>query len=439
MELTPPEPLGVIRQSRQQICAAPVLEALPVVAGFFFAFRTIAGLLAARLLGADPATGTAAGIGFEFLLLAAVIFSADAPERRSRLLNLSFPAARWVLVFLGFSCCSLLWSATASLGDSSVYWCAIASDVAITAVLFRARPVGPTADSLMQGYVWGALAVALVAWVLPAQSDLRLGDEELLGPNQIGYVCAMGCLFAQGLDRQGRQGPVISAIVLAVTLLRSLSKTTIVAFLVGESFLLLRDRSISRRKKILATVAAVAVIGAFSGLLFSYFDVYTSAGSQSETLTGRIGIWAYFLAEALQQPWIGHGFDSAWKVIPPFGVDQFQAAHAHNELLQQFYAYGVVGLLLFTGIYGSLFLQFGRMAAGPRRTFHFAFLLFVLIRGLADTERFDLSLPMWAVLMMGTLTEGAHVTAGEAREPDASRRLRNGPAVHTEMSSDCNL
>jgi exopolysaccharide production protein ExoQ len=438
MELMP-EQLSPTRQRRRELCDQSALEALPAVTGFYFAFRTVAGLLAARLFGADPAGGVAASVGFEFLLLVAVVFCTQADDRRSGALILQSPAARWALLFLGFSCCSLLWSSTASLGDSSVYWCAMASDVAIVASLLRTRPLTHTADALMQGYVWGALAVALIAWLLPAQSDLRLGDEELLGPNQIGYVCAIGFLFAHYLLREKRPGPAISAVVLAVTLLRSLSKTTIVAFLVSEGFLLLRDRSMSRRSKILVAIAAAAVIAVFSGLLFSYYDVYTSAGNQSETLTGRLGIWAYFLAEAVQQPWIGHGFDSAWKVIPPFGADQFQAAHAHNELLQQFYAYGVVGVLLFAGIYSSLFLQFRHMAAGPRRTFFFAFLLFVLIRGLADTDRFDLSLPLWAVLMMGGLAEKARAAAGQTRELASAGRPHDGAAFHPQMSSDCNL
>jgi exopolysaccharide production protein ExoQ len=147
------------------------------------------------------------------------------------------------------------------------------------------------------------------------------------------------------------------------------------------------------------------VIAAFSSLLISYYDVYTNLGNQSETLSGRLGIWAYFGAEAFQQPWVGHGFDSVWKVVPPFGPDHFEAPHAHNELLQQFYAYGVIGVCIFGGIYGSLYRQIRRLATGPTRTFVFAILVFALVRGVADTERFDLSLPLWAVLMLSALIE----------------------------------
>src|ERR1700736_1390641 len=108
-----------------------------------------------------------------------------------------------------------------------------------------------------------------------------------------------------------------------------------------------------------------------------------------ESLTGRIGLWAIFLLESVQRPWIGHGFHSVWKVIPPFGPEQFEARHAHNELLQQFYAYGVMGVVMLIGLYGSFLRQIRRMARSPLRTFFLSLLLFVAIRGVADTEPFD--------------------------------------------------
>lgn len=410
------EALDMARATGRDLSRASSAELLPAVVGFFLAFRTVTVLLAVRAFGADPDAGAAANVGLDFLLLGLVGFCTLADQRQQRVPMLRLPVVRWALLFLGFSCCSLLWSSTVSLPDSTLYWCSMASDIAMVALLLQARSPDRPAEALMQGYVWGACAVALIAWILPAQSDLRLGDEELLGPNQIGYVCAFGFYFAQYLLRETRRGSVFTAELLAVTLLRSLSKTTIVAFLVSEGFLLMRDRSISRRTKVLVALAAVAAIAVFSGLLASYYSVYTNAGNQSETLTGRLGIWAYFFAEAVQQPWIGHGFDSAWKVIPPFGADEFQAAHAHNELLQQFYAYGAVGVGLFCGIYGSLFLQIRRVAAGRQRVFFLALLIFVLVRGLADTDRFDLSLPLWSIMIVAWLAETARRRTTEEKD-----------------------
>ena len=403
--------------------------AVPWAVGFYFAFRTMAVLVSVRIFGADPQTGTGINIAVDFsLLLATAFFSvgnACYPFRQMAKL----PGVRWALLFLGFSCCSLLWSSTASLPNSIAYWCAMAADFTIVAMLLRVGPLTEVSDSLIRGFIWGACAVALIAWLMPAQSDLRLGDEELLGPNQIGYLCAFAFFFAQYLMRMKRGNWGVAALLLAITLLRTLSKTTIAAFVVSEGFLLIRDKSISRRTKILAALTAVVILAAFWGLLTSYYGVYTNAGNQSETLSGRLGIWAYFLAEAVQQPWIGHGFDSAWKVIPPFGPDQFEAAHAHNELLQQFYAYGLVGIVMFIGIYSNIYRHIRRLATGPVRTFFLAFLLFVLVRGIADTERFDLSLPLWAIVMISLLVEHAHATDGDAI---AGLYTRQSDAIYLE-------
>src|ERR1035441_5380206 len=76
-------------------------------------------------------------------------------------------------------------------------------------------------------------------------------------------------------------------------------------------------------------------------LLDAYFGVYTSAGNQAETLTGRTAIWAWALDAGLSHPWLGNGFDAMWKVAPPFGSELFEARHAENEILQQFFAYEI--------------------------------------------------------------------------------------------------
>jgi hypothetical protein len=403
---------------------------VPFTVGFNFASRVITVLVSVRIFGTDPRTGTAINIAFDCFLLLATAFCAIGEVCHPFREMAKLPSVRWALLFLGFSCCSLLWSSTASLPDSVAYWCAMATDVAIVITLLRAGPLTGVSDSLMKGFIWGACAVAIIAWLMPAESDLRLGDDELLGPNQIGYVCAFAFFFAQYLIREKRGRLGAPAFVLAVTLLRTLSKTTIAAFLVGEGFLLIGDKSIGRRSKSLIVFAVAAVTAIFWGLLTSYYGIYTNAGNQSETLTGRLSIWAYFLSNAIQQPWIGHGFDSAWKVIPPFGPDQFEAAHAHNELIQQFYAYGLVGVCLFTGIYWSLYRHIHQLVRGHRKAFFLAFLMFVLVRGTADTERFDLSFPLWAIVMISLLIEHARTAEEEARQTIPEERLTSTTLQH---------
>jgi exopolysaccharide production protein ExoQ len=376
---------------------------LPLLVGFFFSFRIFIMLLSVRLLGTDEQVGVEISLALNFFLLVLVGFQTIGAANYENAIMLQLPSVRWVFTFLSFSFISLLWSATASMPAAIIYWCAMAADVGMVVLLLHMGPVKEVATSLMKGYVAGACVIALIAWVLPAQSDLRLGDEELLGPNQIGYLCAFALFFVQYLMREKLGKWSLATFVLAVTLLRSLSKTSIMAFLIAESFLLMKDRSMRRRTKVMLILAGIATVVVFSSLLTSYFDIYTNSGSSPETLTGRIGIWTVILSEAIQQPWIGHGFHAVWNVIPPFG--DFEARHAHNELIQQFYAYGVVGICMLGGLYGSFYRQVRRLSSPSMRTFWFALLLFVLVRGLTDTEPFDLSLPLWDIVMISILID----------------------------------
>jgi exopolysaccharide production protein ExoQ len=383
----------------------PQASWLAFAVGSFFSFRIITVFLAAHVLGAAPRVGVQLNLVLELLFLVLVCFHSLGYAQRTFSSMLRLPSIRWVVAFLVFSFCSLAWSATVSLPTSVAYWCGLSADVAIVVVLLRAGSVTGVSHSLMKGFILSACCLALVAWIMPAQADLRLGNEEFFNTNEIGSLCATAIFLAQYLARAkaGRWGFAI--FLLALTLLRSLSKTTIVAFLISESFLIIADRSISRKTKVLLTIAVILVILVFWGLFEAYYDIYTNAGNQAETLTGRTAIWAYSLTAALEQPLIGHGFDSMWKVVPPFGPEQFEARHAENELLTQFYAYGTVGICLLIGIYGSLYRQMRRLPRGPLRIVFFSLLLFVVVRGLAEAEPFDLLLPLWSIVLISLLVE----------------------------------
>lgn len=383
---------------------------LPYLVGFFFAFRLFSVLLSVHFVGTGPQVGAAASLAVNFILFGVVAFNSLGPASRTFASFMQVTSFRWVIVFLGFSGASLIWSSTASLPAATAYWCAMFCDTAIVIMLLRLASIELTSAALMRGYVWGTCTMAAIAWCLPAQSDLRLGDEDFLGPNQIGWACAFAFFLAQYLMRNGERGWAIPTAFLAMTLLRSLSKTTIVAFVLGQAVLLAMDRSISRRAKIGLVCAALAIVAAFWSLLSAYYDIYTNAGNQSETLTGRIGIWAYILNEALQQPWIGHGFHSVWKVIPAFGV--FEARHAHNELLQQFYAYGITGVVILAGLYGSVMHEIRRAPSGRTKTFFIGLMVLILVRGFADTEVFDLSLPLWLIVPIGSILHKARKRVG---------------------------
>jgi exopolysaccharide production protein ExoQ len=382
--------------------------------GFFLSFRCVIPVFSIRVLGADPQTGAEIALGLSLLFLGIVCFALLGTAKRTFGSMLRLPSVRWVSIFLAFSGCSLLWSTTASLPASIAYWCGMASDVATVVLLLRVGPVIGVASSLMKGFVWSACCIALIAWLMPTQYDFRLGDEDYFNSNTIGNLCAFGLFFAQYLMRRKEGTWGFAMLFLAVTLLRSISKTTIVAFLISEGYLLIQDRSMSRKTKVFLTLALALVILVFWGLLEAYYDFYTTYGNQAETLTGRTAIWAFVLSAGIEQPWIGHGIDSMWKVVPLFGT--FEARHAENELLQQFYSYGATGIVMLCGLYGSLYRQMRKLSGTQLQIIFVSLLLYILVRGLAEAEPFDLLLPLWAIVMLAMLADST-ATAGQERTP----------------------
>jgi exopolysaccharide production protein ExoQ len=365
--------------------------------GFYFAIRYSFEYL---FFQANPRAGAGFSVGLNFLMFAVVLFHSLWPAASTLRSTVRVPCFRPAIAFLLFALCSLLWSATISVAVAFAYLCGVAADLAMVVLLLRTGPVDLMSSSVMKGYVWGAGFIATVTWASPTMQDLRPGNDDFFSPNAIALILAFGVFLAQFLSRSNRSWN-LAAIFLAITLLRTLSKTTIVAFVAGEALLLMRDSGITRRKLLLILLSSGLVIAAFWKLIQAYFVVYTTTGNEAETLTGRVGVWDYVWERSLEQPWIGHGFHSFRNVVPNFGP--FEPWHAHNELLQLFYAYGAVGILLFFVVYGSLFLQIRRFRLSSHKAFFYGLLLFILIRGLGDTDRFELTLPFWFVFMISSL------------------------------------
>ncbi len=253
-----------------------------------------------------------------------------------------------------------------------------------------------TSVKIIQGFVVGSTAVAILAWCMPAMADLRLGNEDFLHPNAIGFDLAIAALLSIYLARNHRSWIWVGS-VLAVTLLRTLSKAAIIAFIAAALFYLLRDARIGKKAKTKIAIAASLVVVYFWTLLEAYADLYAQ-GNQAETLTGRTYIWATSFDIAMEKPWLGHGFYSFRWVVPLFG--DFEAWQAHNELLQQFFAYGLVGVLVVIALYWVFYRQLRSTPSCGLKTLATALLVFALVRGIVDTERFDLSYPLWLMGLM---------------------------------------
>ena len=123
---------------------------------------------------------------------------------------------------------------------------------------------------------------------------------------------------------------------------------------------------------------------------------------------------------AREQPWFGHGFYSYLSIVPSFGV--FEAWQAHNEWLQQFFSYGVVGVCLAIAVYVSFFRHLRRSAPTPERALAYALLVFALVHGLTEASYVDLELPIRLTLLLV-------IWCGGSQSPASPGGLRIWPAI----------
>jgi O-antigen ligase len=364
--------------------------------GFIYAFRLALTFL---WFQDTPASGTVVSVGLSIGLLAtALLHSLTSASFQGRRLPLP-RTLNYIFGYLALAFVSLSWTSTHSIPVALGYWIAMCADVLTIVLLLHGRDVEKEANQVMRGFVVGSAAVAAVAWFAPVMDDLRMGNEDFLHPNAIGFEFAIATLFTLYLGHEGRKWKWLGA-ALGITLLRTLSKASILGFLIAAGFYLLRDSSVRLRTKLLLGVGAASVLATFLSLIDAYIQQYAQ-GSQLETLTGRTLIWAQSLDIALEKPLLGHGFYSYRWVVPPFGV--FEAWQAHDELLQQFFSYGVLGVLLTVALYWSFFRQLRQHPVHRLRTLALSLFIFALIRGLVDTDIFGLSFPLW---LMAALTIG---------------------------------
>jgi exopolysaccharide production protein ExoQ len=363
------------------------------IGGFSLAFK---GALTFLFFRSSPQAGAGVTVAWTlgWLLTVGGYTILDSPDFSSGARRPAIP--RWILAYLGLAGLSLAWTTTNSVPVAAAYWAATAADVLAVWLLLRYEPRDDNTVRIMHGFIAGAAVVAVIAWSAPVMADMRLGDEDFLHPNLIGFEFAIAALFSAYLAQRNKLWTWVCG-AFVVTTIRTLSKGTIVGFLFAALYYILRGLKIRRRTRIYIGLAGTAVLVAFWGLMEAYLDVYTQ-GNNLETLTGRTYIWTTALDIATERPWLGHGFDSFRWIFPPF--EAFQPWHAHNEWIQQFFAYGIVGILLVIAIYWSFYRLIRITQDRGLKSLSTAILILVLVRGLVDTDRFELCFPLWLMTML---------------------------------------
>lgn len=286
-----------------------------------------------------------------------------------------------------------------------------------------------------------ALVVGSVAWEMVgpgSESLLAEGqslDSGLFGlvrhgglagdSNHLGRVAAV-CLGGGALlwSSRSRWASLSMHLIGLVGLGFAQSRTALVAGLLAGAYLHLR------RGRTAAAVAAmwlliVVVLGAWAAGSLEVESV-TRNGSTQEltTLTGRTALWSVTLEVGAERPLLGHGAFAADTVLDgpvEDGRVAFDAADAHNMLLNTYLTQGLVGVALLLITAGAVVRRRRMGEAGPR-----AMLFLVLLAALSVTE--NLIRSPNGVLLAFAVQLAALTPQGVAESDVEAQSARDDPA-----------
>jgi O-antigen ligase len=386
------------------------------VAFWFWFFLGVEPCLTFLFFRSKPALGTLVGYlpppGFAFFLLSSVLIG----KRLQHPQILRSMATKLLLAFVFWLGMTLFWTGSSSRFSACGYWAILAIKVFVVLLLLVLGNLERVGLKSLQGYAWGGFVFALVPLLSNVKgSDGRLGDEEFLHPNTIGHQMAIISLCAIYLALQSwgrmaeRRSYILISGVLVFTLLRSLSKTSILSFLLAALLYLVRSK-ISVQKKISLVLLASGLIAISYSALSTYLDEYLK-GTQGEealtTATGRTVIWEMTWEMIQANPILGYGYQSYRDVAPQ--VVSIRLVHAHNEWFNTWFSYGAVGLILAVLVYASYYWQMRRAGKGrfpmPQEALGLALLIYALVRGCTEASVTDLVYPLpLMMLMIGWLT-----------------------------------
>jgi O-antigen ligase len=196
---------------------------------------------------------------------------------------------------------------------------------------------------------------------------------------------------------------------LLFTLLRSLSKTSILGFLIAALVYVIRSKISIQRKITLVSVAAV-IIAISSAALSSYLDKYLNeqqGGAALETASGRTVLWEIAWQMIQENPIWGYGYLSYRDLAPQ--VIALRLVHPHNEWLNVWFNLGGVGLVLVVLTYLTYAWQVLRAAQArlPQEALGLALLVYFLIRGLTEASVADFCVypSSLMILMLGWMSQ----------------------------------
>ena len=155
---------------------------------------------------------------------------------------------------------------------------------------------------------------------------------------------------------------IIATALSFITAMAAKSTTTLVGLIIIAILLLLnelrKDVKILRIYNFLILYIATFISIVFLRLQEKYDDFIFDLTQKHSDFVGRTNIWDSVLGFIKERPLIGYGKEES--IIRQTKTIRWQAAHAHNGILEVFYRIGVVGAALVAALIGMSFRELNK-------------------------------------------------------------------------------
>jgi exopolysaccharide production protein ExoQ len=378
--------------------------------GYWFYIWGVSLAMTPLIFRQSPATATVLSGIMDVVFFTFTLAFLWQQNRVGRLRAGWFGPIKVVATFLLWAGVTLCWTRCATPEIAFAYWLQSVLQVGLVLMLVCGGDAVRVIRKSLEGAVVGALflvPILLLNYRGGAGED-RMGDPMFFHPNQVGRAMAITGLFAMYLATQSPRGWRrwfwgSSGLVLLGVLVASFSKTSLVGFFLAVAFFILSSKAV-RRVKLALAAAVVVVLLVSTPFMIASFDDYSRGihGNAIETLSGRTTLWADTWDLITVNPIVGYGFYSFRDYGPQ--IFEVRVPMAHNEWLQLWFSYGLIGVLIAAAIYVHLALVAlrarRRPETNPQASLALALLILALTRGLTEAGTTGLVYELIIVVLM---------------------------------------
>jgi len=301
-------------------------------------------------------------------------------------------ASRLGVLLLIWAALSIVWTPSRSV--VAIYYMAYLVQVAISYMLCKLYPIRDVFHRFCLGMGYATAASTPLTLLLSGSGSAHMGDISdkltlfavIAWGDCLGIMAVMYLMWERSISK--RRATLLTASLLAGLYL-TFGKTEIIALaLTGVIYVLLAPGTSRRR------VARILFILAGIGLGWiataSKIDKYMGDSGSAATLSGRLILWTQTFAQIINGPYIrGFGFYAFQEIGPNPWRNPSGIVHAHNEFLQVWFNFGLIGVALVFGSYFALGLTSLKALKQKERfipTLILSAVVFCLIRGLAEAN-----------------------------------------------------